>query len=128
MLMVFRATERHQDCTSWIPESEETTSDRLLTATVSIPYLLGRLSEGENQTTGVVGRGLLHITDLKLNRLKLVDEYDVLVVSASCSMAWVPYKAGDTLPYGALQTGVVSGVAVYSIMMPVEAFGQRFGF
>ena len=57
---------------------------------------------------------MLYVADLNLNKVIGVDEYDVLVVSPSCSLAWVPYKAGYSLPDAAQKTGFLNGVAVYS--------------
>ena len=128
MLMVFRETERHPNCISWIRRDEAAT-DRILTATMGHPYELGRLSEGNDQIPGFVRYGRLFIADLNTNRERWVREYSVLVVSPSCTLAWVPYKAGDSLPNGAQQAGVLNGVALYSIMVPLEEHGlQRFGF
>ena len=42
--------------------------------------------------------------------------YEVLLVSPSCSLAWVPYIPGDTVPAAALKLGFISGVGpTYSI-------------
>ena len=134
MLMVFRESERQHDCISWVPKSEEATTHRLLKATVGYPYRLGRLNEGNNQTIGFAfdwiastRPGILYVADLQVKRGKLVEEYDVLVASPSCTLAWVPYTAGDSLPDGAQQTGVLNGVAVYSIMKQ-RTGSQYFGF
>ena len=133
MLMVFTETER-RDCISWIPGNEEYTITRLLKATVGLPFRVGRLYEGDSQITGFVmasqsagAYGELYIADPNSMRVRSVLEYDVLLVSPSCTLAWVPYKAGDDLPDGAQQTGVLDGVAVYSIMVPESVF-QIFGF
>ena len=127
MLMVFRETER-RDCIFWIPRNNDTTTDRVFTAMVGNPFRLGRLSEGDNQIPGFAKPGILYITDLILNQRRTVSEYDILVVSPSCSLAWLPYRSGDSLPEGSQQTGIMNGVAVYSIMVPDHKKGiQRFG-
>ena len=126
--MVFRETERHPNCISWI-RSNEAAVDRIFTATMGYRYILGRLSEGNDQIPGFSRYGRLYIADLDIKRERWVSEFSVLVVSPSCTLAWVPYKAGDSLPDGAQQAGVLNGVAVYSIMVPLEEIGiQRFGF
>ena len=130
MLMVFRETERHQDCISWIPGNKETTTDRVLTATVGPPFRLARWSDGNNQLPGFSKTiGMMFFPDVNINQFRrIVGGYDVLVVSRSCTLAWVPYTAGKPLPDGAQQTGVLNGVAVYSIMVPDKRKKlQRFG-
>ena len=131
MMMVFRETERHHDCISWIPKTGTTTDYRLFTSTAGYQYNLGRSLEEDNQITGFAYGMHLRIPDRESNRENLVDEYELLAVSPSCTLAWVPYNAGDTFPDGVLQTGLRNGVAVYSIMVPRVYRGnpyQRFGF
>ena len=105
---------------SWISRDEESATDWVFTTTVGMPVSVGRLRAGNNKITGFatpyppVHSGRLYVADLNLNKEIGFDEYDVLVVSPSCSLAWVPYKAGDSLPDGAQKTGFLNGVAVYS--------------
>ena len=74
--MIFRDTERYQDCISWIPGNEETTTIRLITTTVEPPRQLGRLNKSDNQIPGVGFNGKLLIVDLSLNQVKSVEEYE----------------------------------------------------
>ena len=45
-----------------------------------------------------------------------VTNYEVLSVSPNCSLAWMPYTTGDTVPAAALKLGYVTGVGpTYSV-------------
>ena len=93
------------------------------------PRQLGRLNKSDNKIPEMDFNGKLLIADLSLNQVKSVEEYELLVVSPSCSLAWVPYKVGDPLPDGAQQTGILNGVAVYSMLVPIREWRfERFGF
>ena len=111
MLMVFRLSETEQ-CVSWETEN--------------IPKrMVGSL---QHSPTGVVCRHRIaqeihpgigfpqteencHFTPpSRREELAPWPDYELLSVSANCTLSWMPYAPGDILPTSAVKTGYITGV------------------
>ena len=114
MLMIFRQQE-HMDCVVWVHDQYGIVPDRMLTGphntqvgrvSVGNDLFVGQASlPGQNWNTYVVHNG---------NQVLFPNEY-LLTVHPNCTVAWVPYKAGDVLPMNAIVTGMLAnGRRLYS--------------
>ena len=114
MLMIFRHQEQ-VDCVVWVRDRYGVMPDRMLTGpddahvgriTVGSDILVDQAYKpGENWNTYIA-----HIGDQIVSRNE-----DLLTVYPNCTLAWVSYKAGDTLPMNAIVTGMLAnGRRLYS--------------
>ena len=107
MLMIFRHQE-HVDCVVWVRDRYGVMPDRMLTGPddaqigrikVGSDFLVGQAYKpGKNWNTYIAHLG---------NQIYFRNE-DFLTVHPNCTVAWVPYKAGDTLPMNAIVTGMLA--------------------
>ena len=123
MLMIFRHQE-HVECVVWVRDQYGVIPDRMLTGlnpaqvgrvTVGSDLLVGQAYQpGENWNTYIAHNG---------NQIYFPNE-DLLTVHPHCTVAWVPYKAGDTLPMNAITTGMLAnGRRLYSSLSWYAAAG-----
>ena len=123
MLMIFRH-QQHVDCVVWVRDQYGVMPDRMLTGpddaqvgriTVGGDILVGQAYKpGENWNTYIAHNG---------NQIYFPNE-DLLTVHPNCTVAWVPYKAGDTLPMNAITTGMLAnGRRLYSSLSWYAAAG-----
>ena len=107
MLMIFRPQE-HVDCVVWVRDKYGVVPHRMLTG----PHngQVGRVSVGNDLLVGQAG---LHGQNWHTyiahngNQIYFRNE-DLLTVHHNCTVAWLPYKAGDTLPMNAITTGMLA--------------------
>ena len=135
-LMVFREKE-DETCVSWIPPLNDSAIPARLVETR--PHLnpnhhaaLGRMTIGQNIYLGTVltpwavRSGYFPIDG---NEVVEPTNYELLLVSPNCSIAWVPYTTGDMVPAAALKLGYVTGkgptysIRVYAADVNADKFG-----
>ena len=129
MLMIFRHQE-HVDCVVWVRDRYGVVPYRMLTGphngqvgrvSVGTDILVGQAClPGKNWNTYITHNG---------RQIHFRNE-DLLTVHPNCTVAWVPYKAGDTLPMNAITTGMLAnGRRLYSSLSWYAAAGLwRVGF
>ena len=123
VMMVLRSNET-QPCVQWIPFSENHGvqngyPERAITG-VSGTNRYGTVSRaftGQNLLTGQSTTYAYKAYLLDSNRIKttLIDDFDILVVHTQCSTAWIPYRAGGSIPLGAVVAGRENSVNIYVI-------------
>ena len=121
-MMLFREKMEDHSCGSWIPPLNDPTTSRGL---VEIrPHLnqygaVGRMIIGQNIYLGHVTtprRAKPAYFPIDGNEVRENTNYELLSVGLNCSLAWVSYTTGDTVPAAALQLGYVAGVGpTYSV-------------
>ena len=103
------------DCAVWVWDQNGVVPDRILTGInngqvgrvlVGDDLLVGQAYKpGQNFNTYIAHNG---------NQIYFGNE-DLLTVHPNCTVAWVPYKAGDALPMNAIVTGMLAnGRRLYS--------------
>ena len=113
-LMVFRQQEQ-VECAVWVPDQYGIVPARIVVAgsggyvariAVDGNVLVGRGDlPGQNWNTYIAHEG---------RQISSRNE-DFLTVHPNCTMAWVPYTAGDVLPRNAIVTGMLAnGRRLYS--------------
>ena len=115
-LMVFREME-DESCVSWTPLLND--QPRLVGTGPhhARQAAVGRMGIGQNTYLGHINlperKGYFTIDNSEVPE---PTNFEVLSVSPSCSLAWMPYTTGDTVPAAALKLGYVTGVGhTYSI-------------
>ena len=114
MLMIFREQE-NVDCSVWVRDQSGVVPARMLIGpddaqvgrvTVGDELLVGQAyNPGQNWNTYIAKDG---------NQIYFPNE-DFLTVHANCTMAWLPYTAGDSVPHKAVVTGMLAdGRRLYS--------------
>ena len=113
MLMVFRKQE-HVNCAVWVQDESGVIPGRILSlgdSHVGRVYnngdlLVGNANQpGQNWNTYIAREG---------QQIYFPTE-DLLTVHPNCTMAWLPYNAGDSLPSKAVATGgLANGRRLYS--------------
>ena len=114
MLMIFRHQEQ-VDCIVWVRDQYGVMPDRMLTGPDDAQ--VGRITVGGNILVGQAYKpGDNWNTYIAYNGNQIVSRNeDLLTVQPNCTVAWVPYKAGDTLPMNAIVTGMLAnGRRLYS--------------
>ena len=138
LLVIFRESP-NELCTTWIPPFNDPGYiyfSKRLVETHPHPeyhYAVGRMAVGSDTHLGVVafpsaaGNGWFAV-----GRAIVVKEptnYELLSVSPKCTLVWVPYKAGDVMPPGALKLGYLTGeghsysIRVYLFDRDIYAYG-----
>ena len=119
MLMVFRYTLEER-CDVWIPKDGETGASRLVRSHIGNDNRVGRFVNGSNIYVGGTAGGKLWYPRREHTNEESFTSYEVLTTSSSCTLAWLPYHAGDVLPKGALKTGyLVDSGPLYSANLPM---------
>ena len=62
------------------------------------------------------------------NMLTLYRDCDLLVVSESCSVAWMPHVASDPLPKGSVEGGYLGTVGITYFMRVLDDLEYRYGY
>ena len=113
-LMVFRPEEQVQ-CAVWVGAQAGITPSRAVTAGSST--YVARVAIGGDVLVGYglkIGDNFLTFIAHE-GQMSNYPSQDLLTVHPNCSMAWVPYTAGDVLPRNALVTGMLAnGRRLYS--------------
>ena len=123
MLMIFRHQE-HVDCVVWVRDQYEVLPRRMLTGPDN--GQVGRVSVGNDLLVGQARMpGNFWFTYIAHNGTQIhIRDEDLLTVHPNCTLAWVPYKAGDTLPMNAITTGMLAnGRRLYSSLSWYAAAG-----
>ena len=112
-LMVFSRQE-HKECAVWVRDQAHIVPARIVT-TGSGGYV-ARIAIGGNT---LVGNGNLPGQNWNTyiaheGQQIYYPNQDFLTVHPNCTMAWIPYTAGDILPRKALVTGMLKGRRLYS--------------
>ena len=118
-MMVFREKEV-EPCVSWTSPTYNPAVPRRLVENrprQPRPAAVARMVVGENIYIGhedkLNAAGYFPIDG---NEERETTNYEILSVSPSCSLAWVPYTTGTTVPAAALKIGYVTGKGLtYSI-------------
>ena len=114
VLMNFRLNE-DENCVTWESNGVETGGtlpERLVERFISIHAAVGRIQIGENIHVGQIdfpavhGNGYFAVEGIEHYEHT---NYKLLTVSSNCSLAWVPYTTGNTLPRQAVVAGYLSG-------------------
>ena len=115
MLMIFRKQKR-VNCAVWVQDEAGFVPDRILTqgdshvgrVSANAGFLAGSAQlPGQNWNTYVAQEGMW----------KEFPTEDLLTVHPNCTMAWLPYKARDTLPPNAVVTGgLANGRRLYNTL------------
>ena len=118
-MMVFRQKEV-ETCVSWMSPLYNPAVPRRLVETrphQSRPGAVGRMVVGENIYIGHVDKpNAAGYFPIDANEDRETTNYEILSVSPNCSLAWMPYITGDTVPVAALKLGYVTGKGpTYSI-------------
>ena len=123
LLMNFRWNE-DENCVTWKTNDVETggsVPERLVEefAILTSRSAVGRIQIGEDIHVGIVDRVAASGDAFFVVQGSEYFEgtnYKLLTVSPTCSLAWVPYRAGDPLPDQAVVAGYLSGSGpTYSI-------------
>ena len=123
-LMIFRQ-EKNVECTVWVRDQAGIIPDRVVTPD-SLNYV-ARIAVGGDI---LVGSGNLPGNNWNTHiahggRQIYYPNQDLLTVYPNCTMAWVPYTAGDALPRKAIVTGMLAnGRRLYSILSWKANIGQ----
>ena len=105
LLMILR-DQQDIDCIVWVQDEDGVVPDRMLTDSYSVgrvsvdgDVLVGQADRpGGNWNTYIAHEG---------NQIYFPNE-NILTVHPTCTVAWVPYKAGDILPHTAVGTGMLA--------------------
>ena len=114
MLMIFRE-QGHVDCVVWVRDQSGVVPVRMITGPDDAQ--IGRVSaEGELLVGQAYRPGQDWYTYIAEDgNWMIFSNEDLLTVHSNCTMAWVPYKAGDSLPREAVVTGMLAnGRRLYS--------------
>ena len=111
MLMVFRLSETEQ-CVSW--ETANIPKRMVESLKHSPPGAVCRHRIAQDVHPGLgfpQSQKYCHFTPPS-HREELApwSDYELLSVSSNCTLAWMPYTPGDTLPTSAVQTGYITTV------------------
>ena len=112
-LMVFSHQE-HEECAVWVGDQAHIVPARIVT-TGGGGYV-ARIAVDGNILVGNGNRprqGWYTYIAHEGRQIKYPN-HDFLTVHLNCTMAWVPYTAGDVLPRRALVTGMSNGRRLYS--------------
>ena len=123
MLMIFRHQE-HVDCVVWVRDEYGVVPDRMLTGPNNAQ--VGRIWVGNDLLVGQAYKpGESWNTYIAYNGNQIYfRNKELLTVHPNCSMAWVPYRAGDALPMNAIVTGMLAnGRHLYSSLSWYAALG-----
>ena len=118
-LLVIYQDRLNEQCITWIPPLNDPGyryfSKRLVETSPhhGRHYAVGRMVTGSDIRLGTVDfpsadRGLLVIVDRVRKEMEPTN-YELLSVNPKCTLAWVPYKAGDAIHAGALKHGYMAG-------------------
>ena len=117
MLMIFRE-EQGVDCKLWVQDEDGVVPDRMMTGAHS-KQVVGRVAvDGDILVGQAVNPGGNWNTYIAHEGKQIYfPNEDLLTVHPNCTMAWVPYKAGDVLPHKAVVTGMLAtGRRLYSTL------------
>ena len=114
--MVFRH-EENMECTVWVRDQAGTIPDRVVTHDAFSH--VARIADGGDTLVGSghdPGEdGLTYIASV--GQVTSYPNQDFLTVHPNCTMAWVPYTAGEVIPRKAIVTGMLAnGRRLYSTL------------
>ena len=128
-MMIFRSTPYLQ-CLNWMtfscnydnmhgyPERAVQTPMRCnRMAAVARGFIDDQLLIGRSTTY----RYIAYLLDSQQNAHQISGSYDILVVDDACSLAWVPYSAGESIPVGAVVAGEDELSRAHYIVSPKNA-------
>ena len=114
MLMIFRE-QGHVDCVVWVRDQSGVVPARMITGPDNAQ--ISRVSDDGELLVGQAynpGQDWYTYIAEDGNWMRFSNE-DLRTVHSNCTMAWVPYKAGDSLPRKTVVTGMLAdGRRLYS--------------
>ena len=114
MLVIFREQE-HVDCAVWVRDQQSVVPERLLNGSHNTH--VGRVFLGDDVVVGATTKPGDNWSTYMVRDGDVVNfrNNDLLTVHPNCTMAWLPYKAGEVLPQKAIVTGILAnGRRIYS--------------
>ena len=118
-LLVIYRDSLNEHCVTWIPPFNDPGYMHFTKRLVQTfphhgyQYALGRMIRGSDIHLGSVASpgedvGAFFAID-RVDEVHEPTNYELLSVGPRCTLVWLPYKAGDVMPPGALKLGYVSG-------------------